>query len=49
MLWLKRLNFIEIAKLEMELIKAFDAGEDIDAIVKYQLDHAKSNRDSEEL
>ena len=31
MLWLKRLNFIETAKLEMELMKAFEAGEDLDA------------------
>ena len=31
MLWLKRLNFMETAKLEMELMKAFEAGEDLDA------------------
>ena len=31
MLWLKRLNFMETAKLEMELIKAFEAGLDLDA------------------
>ena len=31
MLWLKRLNFVETAKLEMELMKAFEAGEDLDA------------------
>ena len=30
MLWLKRLNFMETAKLEMELMKAFEAGEDLD-------------------
>ncbi|MEB3254501.1 MAG: hypothetical protein VKI93_07300 [Synechococcus sp.] len=30
MLWLKRLNFVETAKLEMELMKAFEAGEDLD-------------------
>ena len=31
MLWLKRLNFMETAKLEMELMKAFEAGVDLDA------------------
>lgn len=31
MLWLKRLNFMETAKLEMELMKAFEAGEDLEA------------------
>jgi len=31
MLWLKRLNFMETAKLEMELMKAFEAGADLDA------------------
>ena len=31
MLWLKKLNFMETAKLEMELMKALDAGEDIEA------------------
>ncbi|MGC6483981.1 MAG: hypothetical protein ACON4T_10540 [Synechococcus sp.] len=36
MLWLKRLNFIETAKLEMELMKAFEAGEDLDAKVAEQ-------------
>ena len=30
MLWLKRLNFVETAKLEIELMKAFEAGEDLD-------------------
>ena len=30
MLWLKRLNFVETAKLEMQLMKAFEAGEDLD-------------------
>ena len=29
MLWLKKLNFMETAKLEMELMKALDAGEDL--------------------
>ena len=31
MLWLKRFNFMETAKLEMELMKAFEAGVDLDA------------------
>ena len=31
MLWLKKLNFMETAKLEMELMKALDAGEDLEA------------------
>ena len=30
MLWLKKLNFMETAKLEMELMKALDAGENIE-------------------
>ena len=30
MLWLKKLNFMETAKLEMELMKALDAGEDLE-------------------
>ena len=36
MLWLKRLNFMETAKLEMELMKAFEAGEDLDAKLSAQ-------------
>ena len=36
MLWLKRLNFMETAKLEMELMKAFEAGEDLDAKLEAQ-------------
>ena len=31
MLWLKKLNFMETAKLEMELMKALDAGEGLEA------------------
>ena len=31
MLWLKKLNFMETAKLEMELMKSLDAGEDLEA------------------
>ena len=36
MLWLKKLNFMETAKLEMELMKAFEAGEDLDAKLSAQ-------------
>ena len=36
MLWLKRLNFMETAKLEMEMMKAFEAGEDLDAKLSAQ-------------
>ena len=36
MLWLKRLNFMETAKLEMELMKAFEACEDLDAKLSAQ-------------
>ena len=36
MLWLKRLNFMETAKLEMELMKAFEAGDDLDAKLSAQ-------------
>ena len=43
MLWLKRLNFMETAKLEMELMKAFEAGEDLDSKVKNQLELAKQS------
>ena len=42
MLWLKRLNFIETAKLEMELMKAFEAGEDLDAKVQAQAQRAET-------
>ena len=34
MLWLKRWNFIERARLERELWDAFDAGDDIEAMVE---------------
>ena len=36
MLWLKKLNFMETAKLEMELMKALDAGENIETKVNDQ-------------
>ncbi|MCT0218257.1 hypothetical protein KQ304_04455 [Synechococcus sp. CS-1329] len=34
MLWLKRWNFIERARLERELWDAFEAGENIEAMVE---------------
>ena len=40
MLWLKKLNFMETAKLEMELMKALDAGEDLDAKLAAQAERA---------
>ena len=48
MLWLKRLNFMETAKLEMELMKAFEAGEDLDAKLSAQAQIAGAG-DSEEV
>ena len=47
MLWLKRLNFMETAKLEMELMKAFEAGVDLDAKLADQATLA-TNGDAEE-
>ena len=47
MLWLKRLNFMETAKLEMELMKAFEAGVDLDAKLADQAALA-TNGDAEE-
>lgn len=47
MLWLKRLNFMETAKLEMELMKAFEAGADLDAKLAKQAELA-SNGDAEQ-
>jgi len=48
MLWLKRLNFMETAKLEMELMKAFEAGEDLDAKLEAQAQIAGGG-DAEEI
>ena len=48
MLWLKRLNFMETAKLEMELMKAFEAGEDLDAKLSAQAQIAGGG-DAEEV
>ena len=48
MLWLKRLNFMETAKLEIELMKAFEAGVDLDAKLADQAALA-TNGDAEEV
>ena len=47
MLWLKKLNFMETAKLEMELMKALDAGEDLEAKLAAQKQLAASTGDAE--
>ena len=49
MLWLKKLNFMETAKLEMELMKALDAGEDLDIKLKDQQRLAEQTKDAEQL
>ena len=49
MLWLKKLNFMETAKLEMELMKALDAGEDLDAKLATQKQLAESSGDAEQV
>ena len=48
MFWLKRFNFIETAKLEMELMKAFEEGDDLDEKVNTQLKLAQQSGDAEE-
>ena len=48
MLWLKKLNFMETAKLEMELMKALDAGEDLEAKLTAQKQLAASTGDAEQ-
>ena len=48
MLWLKKLNFMETAKLEMELMKAFEAGENLDTKIQSQADLAASTKDLEQ-
>ena len=48
MLWLKKLNFMETAKLEMELMKALDAGEDLEAQLAAQRQLAASPGDAEQ-
>ena len=49
MLWLKKLNFMETAKLEMELMKALDAGEDLDTKLKDQQQLAEQIKDPEQV
>ena len=49
MLWLKKLNFMETAKLEMELMKALDAGEDLDTKLKDQQQLAERTKDPEQF
>ena len=49
MLWLKKLNFMETAKLEMELMKALDAGEDLDVKLKDQQRLAEQTKDAEQV
>ena len=49
MLWLKKLNFMETAKLEMELMKALDAGEDLDIKLKDQKRLAEQTKDAEQV
>ena len=48
MLWLKKLNFMETAKLEMELMKALDVGVDLEAKLAAQKQLAESTGDAEQ-
>ena len=48
MLWLKKLNFMETAKLEMELMKDLDAGEDLETKLKDQQQLAEQTKDAEQ-
>ena len=48
MLWLKKLNFMETAKLEMELMKALDAGEDLETKVNDQQRLVEKTKDAEQ-
>jgi len=48
MLWLKKLNFMETAKLEMELMKALDAGEDLETKVSDQQRLVEQTKDAEQ-
>ena len=48
MLWLKKLNFMETAKLEMELMKAFEAGEDIEAKLEVQKQLVEQTKNAEQ-
>ena len=49
MLWLKKLNFMETAKLEMELMKALDAGEDLDVHLNNKKQIAEQTKDAEQV
>ena len=49
MLWLKKLNFMETAKLEMELMKALDAGEELDVKLKDQQRLAEQTKNAEQV
>ena len=49
MLWLKKLNFMETAKLEMELMKALDAGENIETKVNDQQRLVEQTKDAEQV
>ena len=48
MLWLKKLNFMETAKQEMELMKALDAGEDLETKVSDQQQLVEQTKDPEQ-
>ena len=48
MLWLKKLNFMETAKLEMELMKALDAGENLETKVNDQRRLVEQAKDPEQ-
>lgn len=48
MLWLKKLNFMETAKLEMQLMKALDAGEDLETKVNDQQRLVEQTKDAEQ-
>ena len=48
MLWLKKLNIMETAKLEMELMKALDAGEDLETKVNDQQLLVEQTKDAEQ-
>ena len=48
MLWLKKLNFMETAKLEMERMKALYAGEDLEEKLATQKQLAASTGDAEQ-
>ncbi|BEV36587.1 hypothetical protein CREGCYN_13990 [Synechococcus sp. M16CYN] len=49
MLWLKKLNFMEIAKMEMELMRSFEADEDLETKLRDQELLATQTKDAEEV